>query len=217
MCELVWLLYLAVLHAHMIDIKSNAFFWNVQPTKSVYWTHSLQVLEKVLRVIEKHKASAIPWWTHPHPSFTFPRLLLRWFLPPFHHGSLLPAFIIFQNNSYIVSPTITPVTLTCSTAGSDLISEERRVFIRISRKFLQHSLLTSSHVDTFTHNTLFPWEHSYATLLSFLHPHSQQGEKQRSRRVSFPGAPALFTPPKSFKYSAQRHPGPYYIRRKVLA
>lgn len=141
MCELVWLLYLAVLHAHMIDIKSNAFFWNVQPTKSVYWTHSLQVLEKVLRVIEKHKASAIPWWTHPHPSFTFPRLLLRWFLPPFHHGSLLPAFIIFQNNSYIVSPTITPVTLTCSTAGSDLISEERRVFIRISRKFLQHSLL----------------------------------------------------------------------------
>lgn len=44
-------------------------------------------------------------------------------------------------NSYIISPNITPVMLTCSSAGSNLISEERRVFTRISWKFLQHSLL----------------------------------------------------------------------------
>lgn len=217
-CELVWLLYLAVLHAYIIAIKSNTFFWNVQPTKSIYWTHARQVLEKVLRVKkEKYKASAILWWSHPHSSLTLSRPLLQLFLTPFHEGSLLPGFIIYQSQLLILNSNITPVILTCSSAGSNLISEERQVFTRISWKFLQHSLhqLTCGFIHS-QHSSL----ELGPMLLCYLssHPHFQQLENQRSRRSSsFPDAPALFTPPKALKYSAHRHPGPYYITSKVLA
>lgn len=196
-----------MLHAHIIAIKSNTFFWNVQPTKSIYWAHACQVLEKVPRVIkEKHKASASCGGHTPIPASPFPGLYCNYFYLRSTKGTCFLDLSSTRANSYILSPNITPVILTCSSAGNNLISEERRVFTRISWKFLLHSLLHQLTCG-FIHS-----QHSSLELgpmqLCYLpsHPHSQQRENRRSRSSSFPDTPALFTPPKSFKIQYSQTP-----------
>lgn len=108
--------------------------------------------------------------------------------------------------------------LTGSSAGNNLVSEERRVFTRISWKFL-HSLLHqltcgyihSQHslpVNTFLCNfALFP---------PTLTPSNLRTRDLEEAQVSQRHLPCSLHQ-KALKYSAHGHPGPYYIRSKVSA
>lgn len=151
----VWLLYLAMLHAHIIDIKSNTFFWNVQSMKSIYWIHAMYlVLEKVLWVRKKKcKASATPWWTcppfQPHLFLAFTPLIST----SIHQGSPLPGlYHLPEPTLKSEAPTSLLWFLLAHLWGSDLISEQRQVFTRISWEFLHPLLHQLTHRSSHSHS-----------------------------------------------------------------
>lgn len=178
-CELVWLLYLVMLHAHIIDIKSNTFFLKcAQSIKSIYWTYTMYlVLEKVLRVRRRNSSLS-------HPVMDIQDILASHFLALYSknfylHSTLLAHFldfIIYQSQILNCKHHCLPVVLTCSSAGHWFSIRRKTSVYQNPLKILQHSFL---HLYTFcfslvrmrapTHTrTLLHLENTpYVTLASF--------------------------------------------------
>lgn len=153
--------------------------------------------------MEKPQASGVlgdipSVWPHPFPAFTpitFPSVA-PW-------ASCLPQPTLA---SHTKAPVSLPWFLVARRAGQ--WSNTRRktgVYQDLPKVFYNTPSATRAHTDTFPHQHLplkvLPWDFHVSFSLP---PHPQRLENQRSRSTRLPDAPALFTPPKSFKMTQKK-------------
>lgn len=160
--ELVWLLYLAMLHAHILDIKNNTF-WMKCMQSIIFIEHTLCTWcpESAGWVTEEKAKAQSPYGGRPSiPASLFPGLYAN----NFHLHPMLVAhflnFITYQRHPtlQILNSSITAVFLLAHLQDSDFQSKETQVFIRISCAFT--GLSSCAHADTFMHKYPSPWKHS---------------------------------------------------------